>query len=80
MFTDMRDQCDHCHRPSWPLYCAGCGNPAHGRCSEDKLRLGALCGECWAILSHVEGVLSCASACDCERLYADFLREARGDA
>jgi hypothetical protein len=70
------DHCDRCGRKDF-LYCTGCGNLAHGRCPEDVAGRGDVCGECWAILSHVDGVISCASGCDCEIQYADFLREAR---
>jgi hypothetical protein len=75
--------CDRCgHRPMWPdsVYCEACGDVWHRRCPTDRRRHRALCPECWAILAHVERVISCASGCDCEERYAGLLREARRDA
>jgi hypothetical protein len=58
--------CDRCWRDVSLTYCTGCGNTAHPdeRCW-DGISYDAVCKPCWAILSHVKGVISCPSGCDC---------------
>lgn len=69
--------CGRCGNSFDDLFCTGCGGPGHhGTCADDELGLGNVCGECWAILSHVEGVIGCASGCDCEVVHRDALRVA----
>lgn len=54
------------------LACTGCGNVGHGECEHDISGLGNVCDRCWAYLSHVEHVISCAGGCSCLRDYPDL--------
>jgi hypothetical protein len=79
----MDTYCDRCGTTVklHELWCTSCGGRAHpGPCpEEDTVGLGFVCEPCWAILSHVERVLTCAAGCDCARRYADVIARARAD-
>lgn len=69
-------KCDRCGDEADDLYCSGCGDVGHqshpGECQWDKDEIGDVCSRCWAILSHVEGRIGCASGCTCRKDYPDI--------
>ena len=83
-------ECDRCRKEteSADLYCVGCGGVAHGPCDDaEGLVLGedgepvlSACDECWAILSHVEHVISCAGGCTCIADYGEAIMAAQDPA
>ena len=74
-------ECDRCRKEATELACVGCGNVAHGPCDdaegpvlcEDGEPVLGVCDECWAVMSHVEHVLSCARGCTCIADYGEVL-------
>lgn len=69
--------CDRCGDYANPtdLYCTACGDVAHGPCDDGDHEHGDVCGRCWAVLSHVEGEIDCASGCSCLRDYPEIADE-----
>ena len=65
--------CDRCGDDADETCCTGCGSPDHDTCDLDEEGLGAVCGRCWAVLSHVEHVIDCASMCRCREDYPDVV-------
>ena len=67
--------CDRCGESVDDLTCTGCAHPGHQHrpwgCPDDIDGLGDVCSRCWAILSHVEHMISCASGCECVDLHGD---------